>query len=89
LPLHEDNTPSQMSELAKKFGEKLKSRTKLPIYYINEYLSSRTIKDEIINESRNQKKIKNRPQKHKKNDLKSRIDALSACLILETWLKTD
>lgn len=78
-----------MSELAKKFGEKLKSRTKLPIYYINEYLSSRTIKDEIINESRNQKKTKNRPQKHKKTDLKSRIDSLSACLILETWLKTD
>lgn len=75
-----------MSELAKKFGEKLEKRTKKPIYYINEYLSSRTIKDEIINSNKNQKKIKNRAKLSKKIDLKSRIDALSACLILETWL---
>ena len=78
-----------MSEMAKKFGEKLKNRTKLPIYYINEYLSSRSIKDKIINDTKNQKKVKNRSQKHKKIDLKSRIDALSACLILESWLNID
>tara|TARA_E500000178_G_scaffold257265_1_gene253823 strand:+ start:89 stop:553 length:465 start_codon:yes stop_codon:yes gene_type:complete len=77
LPLHEDGSPSDMSKLAKQFGDKLSNITKIKIYYINEHLSSRTIKDDIIKHNFN---------RNKKIDLKARIDSLSACLILETWL---
>ena len=86
LPLNEDQSESIMSKKAREFGELLANRTNLEIHYINEHLSSRTIKDDIKNRLQNTQATNQRSKISKKSKSKKRIDALSACLILETWL---
>jgi putative Holliday junction resolvase len=40
LPLHKDGAASAMTEAAQGFGRQLQNRYRLPVYWINEHLSS-------------------------------------------------
>ncbi|MEI6736936.1 MAG: Holliday junction resolvase RuvX [Pseudomonadota bacterium] len=73
-PAHLNGEPHPIAHLAKKFGNRLKENFKLPVAYVNEYLSS-TEAAVLLAE----KGIKGRNQKAK-------IDAVAAQVILQSWL---
>ena len=73
LPLNMDGSESEMSERAKAFGESLRSRTSIPVQFVDERLSSWEVK------KMDQENSKNKQQKT------SKIHEESACLIAQTW----
>lgn len=74
LPLNMDDTESELSLLARKFGRRLAARYRLPVHYMDERLSTRAAKTELRELSQRRKgKL---PQQ----------DCLSAVLVLESWL---
>ncbi len=87
-PLNDDQSENIMSKKARDFGKLLANRTNLSITFVNEHLSSKSIKDDIKNRLQNTQVTNQRStfSKSKRTKAKNRIDALSACLILETWL---
>ena len=74
LPLNMDGSASEMSEMAKTFGESLSSRTSIPVEFVDERLSSWEVK-----------KMEQENSKHKQKKT-SKIHEQSACLIARTWL---
>ena len=73
-PLHNDQSESKTSLKARAFGQELSVRFNLPVYYVDEHLTS--------HEAR---MLSREPEYQGKVD----IDALAAMLILEAWLKGD
>ncbi len=71
LPLNNDGTEHAITKKARSFGKKLKTRYHLPIYFMDERLSS--IEAEQI-------LAQQRPLKSK-----GEVDKLAAKLILESW----
>ena len=74
LPLNMDGSESKMSEMAKAFGESLRSRTSIPVEFVDERLSSWEVK-----------KMEQENSKHKQKKT-SKIHEKSACLIAQTWV---
>ena len=74
LPLNMDGSESEMSEMAKAFGESLSSRTSIPVEFVDERLSSWEVK-----------KMEQEDSKHKQKK-SSKIHEKSACLIAQTWV---
>ncbi|MEP5765788.1 MAG: Holliday junction resolvase RuvX [Halieaceae bacterium] len=74
LPLHMDDSESELSRLAGKFGRRLEGRFQLPVAYMDERLSSFEAK-QLLQE-----------QGHGGNYKAMPADSLAAQLILETWL---
>ena len=74
LPLDKDNQEQEMTFIAKSFGRKLEQRFNIPVFFIDEYLSS--------SEAKNQLKWH---YAHKNAD-RADVDKRSAELILQTWL---
>lgn len=74
IPLNMDGTEQKTTYTAREFANELKTRFKLPIFEADERLTTREA----------------RLQLSEQNDLKLfhhiKVDALSACLILETWM---
>jgi putative Holliday junction resolvase len=68
-----DGSGSEMSEMAKAFGESLSSRTSIPVEFVDERLSSWEVK-----------KMEQENSKHKQKKT-SKIHEKSACLIAQTW----
>jgi len=75
LPLNMDGTEQDITKLARKFGQRLHGRFGLEVIFIDERLSSKAAKWELLDDTE--------PKKPK--DMK-RIDAYAACLIVESWL---
>ncbi len=73
-PLNMDDTESELSRLAQKFGRRIAERCKLPVDYMDERLSSFEAK-QILQESG-----------HRGDYRKDPADSLAAKLILESWL---
>jgi putative holliday junction resolvase len=73
-PEHADGSPHEIAHLAKKFGNRLTEKFRLPVNYINETLSS-TEAARILAE----RGIKGIAQK-------SQIDAVAAQVILQSYL---
>ena len=73
LPLNMDGSESEMSERVKAFGESLRSRTSIPVEFVDERLSSWEVKK--IDQENSKHKQKKTPKIHEK----------SACLIAQTW----
>ena len=69
-----DGSESEMSEMAKAFGESLSSRTSIPVEFVDERLSSWEVK-----------KMEQGNSKHKQQKI-SKIHEKSACLIAQTWV---
>lgn len=74
LPLNMDDTESELSLLARKFGRRLAARYRLPVHYMDERLSTRAAKSEL--QAIGQRRKGKLPQQ----------DCLSAVLVLESWL---
>ena len=73
-PEHADGRPHAVAHLAKKFGNRLSEKFKLPVVYINETLSS-TEASRMLNE----RGVKGIAQKDE-------IDAVAAQVILQSYL---
>lgn len=76
LPLNMDDSPSELSERASKFGRRLNGRFGVAVEYWDERLSSFEAKGDIMT---------NRHSKHFKRE---GVDSLSAQLILESWMRS-
>ena len=74
-PLHMDGSISEMNTLAEHFATELETRFNLPIYHVDERLSSEEVNYRLkaLGDGRT-----GRSSKY--------IDDLAACVILESWL---
>lgn len=77
IPYHLDGSESEITARAKKFSRQLNGRYQLPVEQVNEVLTSREA---------NQRLKQSRQMGRKKKIQKQEIDAMAACIILETWI---
>lgn len=79
LPLNMDNSEQQLTAAARRFGNQLHERYRLPVYFADERLTSKEAAHQLgFN-----------PHSTKKRKLKrSDVDNLAAKLIIETWFDT-
>jgi putative Holliday junction resolvase len=73
IPYHMDGRSQQTTHLAKKFSERLKKQFQLPVYLVDERLTSIHARQMI--------------SEHTKRRPPAEIDSLAAKLILESWLR--
>lgn len=73
LPLNMDSSASEMSQRAKKFGNRMHGRFGVKVSFIDERLSTREAKEIAADRG------------HKGNYADSPIDSLAACILLESW----
>lgn len=79
LPYNMDGSDTSTTAACRGFGEKLARRTGLPVEFVDERLTSAAAYDELRSERRSGARSRRiRPQD---------IDANSARLILETWMR--
>ena len=78
LPYHMDGTEQEMTRAARRFGRQLHERFQVPVFEMDERLSSREAEDRIIED-----RVKGHRKKTKKED----IDMLAAQIILQDWLE--
>lgn len=73
IPLLMDDREQPLTHLARKFANRLAAQTRLPVYHVDERLTTRAVRQELSERS----------------DLKSfnhqKVDALAACLLVESW----
>lgn len=72
LPKHADDSESSLTRAVYHFGQQLQEQYNLPVYWIDERLSSYAATQECVTST---KKFR-----------KEKLDALAARIILETWL---
>ena len=75
IPTYLDGSPSDMTRRAQRFGRQLQGRFNLPVYEVNESLTSFEAEQEL-------KKNKKLGQ-HNKQD----IDKMAAAIIVQSWLE--
>jgi len=74
LPLNDDGSESKLTQLAKKFTNKIKNKYNLEVINIDERYSSKEAKQRIIEDGLSRKD-------------KSRIDQIAASIILESYFE--
>jgi len=72
-PTHEDGRPHELMPAVRKFGNRLREQFKLPVEYVNEYLSSAEASTQLAAGG-----IKGRAQRIS-------LDAVAARVILQAW----
>ena len=77
LPLNMGGTEQSITKKARKFAEQLGERFKLPVYFSDERLTTIEAKNQIFSKN-GYRGLK-----------KSAIDAVSAQIILESWMNKD
>ena len=75
IPRHLDGSDSEMTKKAERFSRQLEGRFRLPVYTINEALSSFEAEQQL----KQTKKI----AKHNKQE----IDKMAAAIIVQSWLE--
>jgi putative Holliday junction resolvase len=81
LPLNMDDSESELSGRARKFGRRLQGRFAVDVMMIDERLTSREAKSMIREQQES-----SGGRKGKSHDL-TKIDHIAASLILQTWLE--
>ena len=79
VPVHMDGEEQEVTRLAKKFINRLQARYSLPVYEIDERLSSYEA-DAILSEN-------SRSYKKNKKSQKAGLDMVAAQLITESWMR--
>lgn len=74
IPLNMDGTEQQITFCARKFGNRLRNRYKLPVHEVDERLTTKEAKSRIIAHG-GMKALE-----------KTKLDAVAAQVILEAWL---
>ncbi len=72
-PHHEDGSAHEIAHLARKFGNRIKERFRLPVDYVNEFLSSSEAGAQLREQG-----VRGRAQK-------PMLDAMAAQIILQSW----
>ena len=80
LPLNADGSEHAISRAAKQFGNQLQARYNLPVYWVDERLTSMEA-ESMIAASRTGRKSKSKDQTR----VKAEVDKTAAKLILESW----
>jgi len=75
IPLNMDGSTQAMTFAARKFANRLKEFTKLPVYLVDERLSSWEAKKQLFEEKKSQKKVK-----------VAEINAYAAAILLDQWV---
>ncbi len=75
IPRHLDGTEHEMTQLARRFGNRLNGRYNLPVYHVDERLTSVEAERRLAEQG-----VK------LKRENKGEVDRLAAQLILQTWL---
>ncbi len=78
MPYHMDGTEQEITRAARRFGNQLHGRFQIPVFEMDERLSSREAEDRIVEE-----RAKGNRKKTKKED----IDMLAAQIILQDWFE--
>ena len=78
VPYHMDGTAQEMTEAARKFARQLHGRFNLPVFEMDERLSSRQAEDEIRRQ---------RAAGQRKKSRKGDVDKVAAQIILQSWLQ--
>ena len=78
IPCHLDGVESEMTTAARRFARQLNGRFHLPVFEMDERLSSREAENEIIRQ---------RASGLKKKTAKEDIDKMAAQIILQSWLQ--
>lgn len=86
LPLNKDGTESAVTKLVKQFSSQLQERYNLPVYYMDERLSSVEAENQIEDQQAMGRKLK-RHSRRDSNKAKAEIDKLAAKIILQSWLE--
>ena len=73
LPLNMDGSDSELTRRARKFGNRLHARSKLPVKFVDERLSSQEAKAQAEHSG------------HRGNYRQSPIDSIAACVILQSF----
>lgn len=73
LPLNMDGSESTLSRKARKFGNRLNGRFQLEVEMVDERLTSRSVKEEMVGIG------------HRGNYKHKPVDSVAACLILEQY----
>lgn len=83
IPVNMDGTPSDLTPRARKFGNRLHARFKLPWHPVDERLSSFAARKVVAANAQHQDtKNRGRGSAYKNRP----VDSIAATLILETWL---
>jgi len=77
IPLNMDGTVSAISEYAETFAKFLETESQLPVHRVDERLTTKNARYELD-------MIRERTNSKQKEQL---LDAMAACLIVESWLK--
>ena len=90
LPLNMDGSEQESTQLAKEFGLQLEEKCHLPVYYMDERLSSREASHILGYDGHTSPRRTSRPGKKvkKKNRDGQDIDCIAAQLILQSWLNS-
>ena len=78
LPLNMDGSEQEMTRKARSFGHRLEAKYRLPLFFVDERLSSAEAKAEIFGAGGFRALAKD----------KGHIDSLSACIILRQYLES-
>ncbi len=78
VPYHLDGTEQDMTVAARKFGRQLHGRFRLPVYEMDERLSSREAEAEISRQ---------RAAGQRKKSRKGDVDKMAAQIILQSWIQ--
>ncbi len=78
VPYHLDGKTQDMTDAAKQFGRQLHGRFHLPVYEMDERLSSREAENEISRQ---------RAAGQRKKTRKGDIDKMAAQIILQSWIQ--
>ncbi len=78
LPLRGDGTDSEQTKIVRKFAQELKDNSALPLFFQDEYLSTKEAEN----------RMQNSPEYNFQIDL-TKIDELSAVIILEEFIQSD
>jgi putative Holliday junction resolvase len=78
VPYHLDGTEQDMTDAARKFGRQLHGRFQLPVFEMDERLSSREAEAEISRQ---------RAAGQRKKSRKGDVDKMAAQIILQSWIQ--
>jgi len=77
LPLNMDGTEHELTVAARRFGERLRGRYNLPVFYCDERLSSIAAEEALADSDL---------PRHKRRQ-RERVDQVAARIILQAWLE--
>lgn len=75
IPLNMDGTEQELTKLARKFAVKLHKKSNLPVYLVDERLTTVAARERLFATPKGYRALE-----------KASIDAMAAKLILETWM---